>query len=380
MKVAISFPGCHRRAGVERIVFECARFLAGRQHEVTVYANEWEPDPTQPQIRYVRVPTRKTIPFLAGYSYFLNSTRLIGRARYDVLNTHGCICPFGGVMWVQSIQKAWLETSRRFRAPFSWPRIRQRLNPLHPVLLHLENKHFRERRYRKLIGTTPTIRKELHRLYGVPPEDVEIIPNGFSEEEFNPARRESLREKAREELGLRPDNVVLLFAANELMRKGYKTLLRALQMLGAPEMRVLVVGRADRAEAIHGAAVAGLSDQIIVCGPSQDIGRYHAAADVFVLPTQYEAFSLAILEALGSGLPVVTTRVPGAQDAIRPGVNGELVEPDAAEELCECLRRFRDPDTRQRYTAQASQSVREYRWSEILQRYEKLLFQESSKN
>ena len=375
MKVALSFPGCHRRAGVERIVFECARFLAGRQHEVTVFANEWEADTVQPGIRYVRVPQRKTPVFAAGQSYFTHSSRLIDPRRFDVLNTHGCICPFGGVMWVQSIQKAWLEVSRRFRAAWSWSRLRQHINPLHPLLLRLEERHFRQRRYRRLIGTTPAIREDLHRLYGVPPEDVTVIPNGFAAEEFNPARRRSLRQEMRASLGLRPDHVVLLFVANELMRKGYRTLLRALRDLGDPEMRVLVVGRPDRAQVLREASRLGLENQVIAFGSTQDIGRCHAAADLFVLPTQYEAFCLAILEALGSGLPVVTTRVPGARDAIQEGCNGELINPDDAGQLCEILRRLRDPAIRAGYEARASDSVRDYRWSEVLLRYERLLLE-----
>ena len=54
----------------------------------------------------------------------------------SVLNTHGCICPTGGVHWVQSVHRARLDRSRSFRRPWSLGRIQQRLNPLHPVLLN----------------------------------------------------------------------------------------------------------------------------------------------------------------------------------------------------------------------------------------------------
>src|SRR5580704_16583030 len=102
MKIALSFPGCHRRAGVERIVFECARFLAGRGNDVTVYTHEWERDETQ-TVGYECVPVRKWPGFLRGHSYFKNATRHLRRADFDVLGTHGCVCPTGGVPWVQSV-------------------------------------------------------------------------------------------------------------------------------------------------------------------------------------------------------------------------------------------------------------------------------------
>ena len=54
LRMAMSFLGCHRRGGVERIVFECTRFLASRGHELTVFAGDWETDDRYP-VRYRRV-------------------------------------------------------------------------------------------------------------------------------------------------------------------------------------------------------------------------------------------------------------------------------------------------------------------------------------
>lgn len=379
MRIALSFPGCHRRAGVERIVFECARFLAGRGHDVTVVAHEWERDDAQP-VKYQRVPVRSWPGFLRGRSYFENATRQLRSTDFDVLNTHGCVCPFGGVQWVQSVHAAWLERSKRFRPPMSLGRWKQRLNPLHPVLLQLEAKHFRERNYRKIIATTEVVRDDLERIYGVPKDDVEIIPNGFSPSEFNPERRAQMREEMRAKLTLASDNIALLFVANELERKGYGTILEAMRTLGRRDLRLLVVGKASAEQAKREAAAAGVGEQVIVCGLSSDVGRYHAAADLFVLPTQYEAFCLAILEALGSGLPVITTTVPGAGDAIQPGINGALIEdPKSGEELAAALEPFLDPVKREAISAQVPETVAAHQWPRVLTRYEELLRQHATR-
>lgn len=370
MRIALSFPGCHRRAGVERVVFECARFLAGRGHEVTVLADEWQADDA---IRYQRVPMRRHPYFWAGRSYFSRCTRVVANGAFDVLGTHGTVCPTGGVHWVQSLHRAWLERSQAMRGRFSMGAVRQRLNPLHPVLLRLEEEHFANRAYQRLIATTPEVRRDLNRFYGVPEEDVEIIPNGFSPTEFNPERRAERRAEMRERLGLRPDDVALLFAANELDRKGYATILGALRLLASPRHKLLVVGRASGSAARALAARAGVADSVMVCGPTSDIAGYHAASDLFVLPTQYEAFSLAILESLGSGLPVVTTKVPGARDAIREGVNGMLLsDPRGAEELSAVLRKL-TPDVVQGLSASTPETVDAYRWPNLLARYEAIL-------
>ncbi len=373
MKVALSFPGCHRRGGVERVVFECAGFLAHRQHDVTVYAEEWE-EADKPGVRYRRVEARRRPGFLRGASYFHECSELLARESFDVLNTHGAVCPTGGVHWVQSVHRAWLERCAEFRPPFSAARIRQRLNPLHPVILKLEETHFRERRYRKLIATTEKVREDLHRFYGVPAADVEVIPNGFSPAEFNPERRAERRAAMRAKLGLRPDDVALLFVANELDRKGFETILGALKILASPRLRLLAIGKPSAAAIQKSAERFGVARQVTACGPTSDVAAYHAAGDLFILPTQYEAFSLAILESLGSGVPVITTEVPGARDAIRPGENGALIrDPKSAEELAAALAPLLDDARREALSASTPATVREYQWPSVLEKYERVL-------
>jgi UDP-glucose:(heptosyl)LPS alpha-1,3-glucosyltransferase len=238
----------------------------------------------------------------------------------------------------------------------------------------LEEHHFARRDYRKIIATTPEVREDLNHYYGVPAEDVVVIPNGFAPTEFNPERRRARRCEMRERLGLDGDQIALLFVANELERKGYGTILDAMRRLGRPDLRLLVVGRPDVNLVRQRAAEFGLSDQVIACGSTADVSAFHAAGDVFVLPTQYEAFCLAILEALGSGLPVVTTRVPGAHDAIIADENGLLIDdPRSGEQLAAALQRLCDGPTRARMTANAAESVREYQWPTVLRRYERVL-------
>ncbi|HEY2957430.1 MAG TPA: glycosyltransferase family 4 protein [Actinomycetota bacterium] len=375
MRVALSFPGCHRQGGVERVVFECARYLAAREHRVTVFADAWEVDGSA-SVTYRRVPVRRHPWFLRGRSYFEACQEQLRAASYDVLNTHGCVCPEGGVHWVHSVHKAWLERGRRFRPALSPAGLRHRLNPAHRSLLALEERHLGARNYQRVIALSPHVRDDLGRLYGVPADDVTVIPNGFSPAEFNPGRRARERAEVRRRLGIEPDHVVLLFVANELERKGYATVLAAMRRLGRAELRLLVAGRVSPEQVRKQAREFGVADQVRPLGPSRDVGALHAAGDLLVLPTQYEAFSLSILEALGSGLPVVTSSVPGAGDAIRLGVNGALVDdPTSGEELASVLQPLLDRDAREALSANAPGSVEAYRWPSVLQRYERVLLE-----
>lgn len=380
MKAALAFPGFHRRAGVERIMVECARHLVSQGHEVTILAHDIDPLPVpvtagQPHhIHYHQVPVRQYPAYLQGSSFYKNCTRALPQVDYEVLNTHGCVCPTGGVHWVQSVHRSWLNRSKELRGRYSLGRLKQVLNPLHPMLLKLEEIHFRQRRFQRLIATTEDVRSDLHQLYEVPLDQIEVIPNGFSPVEFNPERRQRERDPMRRQLGLHPEHIALLFVANELERKGYRTILAAMRELQNKNLRLIVAGRPSKTLVMQLAEEFGVAAQVIAHGPSSDVGLLHAAADLFVLPTQYEAFCLAILESLGSGLPVITSRVPGAHDAIQVGRNGALVtDPKDGAELAALLKPLLDQAQLQALSASTPATVTRYQWPVVLAQYEKLL-------
>jgi UDP-glucose:(heptosyl)LPS alpha-1,3-glucosyltransferase len=379
MKVALCFPGCHSRGGVERVVQASARYLASRGHDVHVFANEWDPDPTS-SIHFHHVPMRKRPSFMRAPSFLKQCSKVLNPKEFDVVNIQGCECPTGHVFRIHSLHRAWIESSKRFRSPLSPQRIKQRLNPLHPTLLHLESRHFRTRQYKRLIALTPDVRRDLTTYYDVPEADVDIVPNGFNQSDFNPTNRATRRDQMRKQLGLSEDQIALLLVANELHRKGYPTILDAMRQMPPAQqkpLRLLVVGRVDEQEVKTLAHAAGVGAQVQYCGPTTDVASYHAAADLFVLPTQYEAFCLAILEALASGLPVITTKVPGAHDAIQPGINGMLIEdPTNGSELASAISSLLDFDRRARFSAAAPLSVQAYRWPDVMERYERVLLQQ----
>jgi UDP-glucose:(heptosyl)LPS alpha-1,3-glucosyltransferase len=379
MKIAISFPGCHRRGGVERVVYEAARHLATRGHRVHILAGSWQED-VESFAQCQRIEHRQQPAFLRGPSYFNAATEFLKDFECDILNTHGVVCPTGGVMWVQSLHAAWLERGTSMLSKMSIRGIQRRLNPLHPMILRLEEKHFRHRAYKKLIATTPAVRDDLNRFYGVPADDVVIIPNGFNPDEFTPHRRSEHRGAMRKKLGLNPDQIVLLFVANELERKGFKTILGALKRLGRKNLRLIAIGKPPKKQVMQLASHYGVADLVIAAGQSASVSDFHAAADLFVLPTQYEAFSLAIIESLGSGLPVVTSSVSGAGDAIQPGINGQIVrDPTNPDELAAVLKPMLDHDTLAVYSAGTPATAQEYQWPTLLAKYEQVLIDASKK-
>lgn len=352
MRLALVFTGCFRAGGVERIVWESARHLS-RRHDVTVLADYWE-DCGAPGVRYEKVSPWRRPWTLKDVTFRLRAAAAVA-GRFDRVLSYGANCPSGDVLWVNSVHRAWLERKRGG--------VLRSFHPRHRILLSLEKRLFRTRPLGRVVAVSEQVAEDLARLYGVPRHEVLLVPNGYSPDEFSPERRLAFRDEARAAFGFADDDVVLLMVANELRRKGYDVLVEAVAQLDDPRVRVLLVGRA---------APSNFPAELVYAGPLDDVGFAHAAADLFVLPTRYEAACLAIVEALASGLPVITTDVPGAGDRIAHGENGLLqTDPHDAAELVALLREALAPERRAAWAAAAPASVADLAWPALIDRFEK---------
>lgn len=287
----------------------------------------------------------------------------------------GVNCPPGDVYWVHSVHRAWLEDGGELR--YRGARIPSDVRKLllrHQVLLRLERDYFVNHRPRAILCPAHREVDDLARLYGVPRDIIHVVPNGFDGSEFNPQRRGREREEMRRFIGAEQEDVVVLMISNEWHRKGLGVLLEAVAGLKDQRVRVELVGIQPPDDYFPLAARLGLAGWVRWHGASADVARFHAAADVFALPTTYEPFGLVIIEAMASGLPVVTSRLAGASAAIEHGSNGLLLEnPRDVAELREELASLLDPAERDRLGAAAATTVRDYEWQRVFARAERLI-------
>jgi glycosyltransferase involved in cell wall biosynthesis len=129
--------------------------------------------------------------------------------------------------------------------------------------------------------------------------------------------------------GKAPDPTVISIA-NFRPEKNHEMLLRAFGLVHEqiPRMRLLLVGAGTREGAIRQLVDSlGLRSVVEFTGYVEDVWPYLSRSHLFVLASNYETLGVAILEAMAAGLPVVATAVGGVPELVRPGVNGELVEP-----------------------------------------------------
>jgi UDP-glucose:(heptosyl)LPS alpha-1,3-glucosyltransferase len=137
---------------------------------------------------------------------------------------------------------------------------------------------------------------------------------------------------------------VLLFVGSGFERKGLRFCIEALAWLPT-NFRLKVVGKGDVAAHQRLARRLGVASRLEFCGFNLDPVAVYQGADVLVHPAIYEPFANVCLEALASGLPVVTSRINGASEVLAPGVNGAIIErPDDIRELSAAIGQFQDPD------------------------------------
>jgi len=379
VRIALSFPGCHRRGGVERIMLECANYLSARGHDLSVLASDLEEESIAPTITrcHVRVPGRLALLRLAE---FRRKRAKILRQLHPQPDVHvgfGVVGPPGAVLWVQSVHRAWIEISSRHRSFVG--RAKQRANVCHPYILSLEEKYFAGRQYAKLIALSDQVKADLIRFYRVPAQDILILPNGFAPAEFNLSRRLSMRSEMRSRLNYPSDAKVIVFVANELERKGFWPLLSAIASLNDPRLHLLAVGRLKASAYASEIRKLGMQQRVRFVGPTSEVADYYSAADVFALPTQYEAWGLVIVEALACGLPVLTSRLAGASIAINEGKTGRLLnDPRDPAEIASHLEELVDGQHAEADAIAAS--VASYAWSNILAQFEAMLLETAGRS
>jgi glycosyltransferase involved in cell wall biosynthesis len=160
----------------------------------------------------------------------------------------------------------------------------------------------------------------------------------------------------REELGGEGRPLVLTPARLDA-QKGHRFLFEAIPQV--PDATFLLAGEGPEREPLEALATElGIGGRVRFLGRREDVSQLLAACDVFALPSLYEGSSLAVLEAMAAGAPIVSSAIGGTDELIDDGRSGLLVAPGDAEGLAAALRRvLGDPAMRESLAARARERV-----------------------
>ncbi len=208
-----------------------------------------------------------------------------------------------------------------------------------------------------IVAVSQMVKDHIVCRYRVRTDTIELIHNGVDTAKFTPQPFSPFRRQWRKRLGL-DEEVLFLLVGHNFHLKGVDTVLQAIRLLPAqpPLFHVAIVGRGDINRYAHRARQLGISTFVSFLGWVERVEDLYAAADVSLQPTHYDACSLATLEGLASGLPVITTSANGAAELLTPGVHG-FVLPDSKNPsmLAGAMRQLLDPALRVRMSSAARQ-------------------------
>lgn len=214
---------------------------------------------------------------------------------------------------------------------------------------------------------------------GVQANQVVRLPNTVDRKLFlptDPNRISALRKK----LNL-PDSLLLMVVGKLAQRKGLPLLLQTFQELKNKyaDLKLILVGSGEGRlnsceeelrEIIRSNAI---ENEVIITGDIIDVHEFLQAADIFILPSEQEGMSLALLEAMSVGLPCISTSVGAAPELIRPGVDGQLIPPSDPSALTSAITLLlENPSLRKRMGHAASKRMDLFSFDAVLPRFMKL--------
>ncbi|MEH2030101.1 MAG: glycosyltransferase family 4 protein [Nostoc sp.] len=374
MKLCIITHKIKKGDGQGRVNYEVAQEAIRRGHELTLLASEVAPElEDNSQVDWIKIPVKGyPTEFVRNFIFAQKSADWLRqhRSEIDLVKVNGAInMTAADVNAVHFVHSSWL------RSPVHISRNRRDLYGFYQWLFTAFNARWEKQAFQKaqvVVSVSEKVAQELVNI-GVPRSRIRVIVNGVDLEEFTPG------ESNRQKLGL-PENVTLALFAGDIRtpRKNLDTVLHAL--VKVPDLHLAVVGHIEGSPFPQLAASLGLSDRVHFVGFRRDIPEIMRSVDLFIFPSRYEACSLVLLEALSSGLPVITAIATGGAELVTRECGIVLTDSNDIDALAVAMMSLVSDSARMQQMSQAARSVAEqYSWTTMAQTYVDL-FEELSKN
>lgn len=319
--------------GAERYCWDLAHFLAHRNHEVEIICMKM----ATPDHKSIHVSRIKPIKFPQSLRHLTFSLLHYLKVRKMTDYIHFCV---GNTFYMDIYQphgglhRAWFlrETLRHPAGIRGVCRAIKYMNPKDIVQRLLEWWTFKITKP-QVIAISEMVAEDIRFWFGYTRSMLHLIPNGIDVKKFTPDNIRH-RDEIRSRYKIKQEDFVFLFMANNLALKGLTVLIKATSALQALPVKVLVIGPYSQKTKRK---MKGLSNTIIFGGRADDPELIYPACDCLVHPSFYDACSLVVLEALASGIPVITTKTNGASMYINEDIS-HVIPPGDPHALSEAMR------------------------------------------
>ncbi len=339
MKIAVVIPKYGLVGGAESFVFEITERLACfEKFQVHVFANKWRKG--EAPVVFHKVPIISFPRWLGPVSFAYFVQKAIHSENVDLIHSHDRIFQFDLFTFHGVPHEIWVKEARNkhlslFDRATAWVEKIGITNRVSPVILPVSN----------------LVKTELQKQYSIPDSRIRVVHPGVKTEMMSSLNRNECRSEIRHRHNLSADDVVLLFVGMNFEIKRLDLVLKSMAAIKAEEkerkkLKIIVAGKGNIKKYQNLAKDLGIYDQVIFAGVTREVEKYYLASDIFTMPSRFDTFGLAVLEAMSAGLPVIISQKVGAGDIVSSGKNGYVLPencdvPDMVEALAELMEKKR---------------------------------------
>lgn len=339
------------RGGCEHYIGDLARRLGQDGHSVHLYACVWDSSALPPTMHYHRLPSPPGPRFLRPWKFARSCEEALTQRRHDVTmgfdKTWGqdILYPQGGLHSASAAHNL-LKHPPGLQRVFA--RLLKRMDLASRSFQRLERKLYLGENRPIIVVNSRMVQRHFEKYLDIAPSDVHVVPSAIDPQRFAADDRPRRRIEERARWGIGENEPVGLFVAMNYRLKGLAPLINALvHVPKALPFRLAVVGHPKFARYERLARRLGVADRVSFLGFRADPRAAYFASDFLVHPTFYDPCSLVVLEALGCGLPAITTRYNGASELITPAREGFIIDdPHDHKSLGEAIVNMLDSRTR----------------------------------
>ena len=358
--------------GAERFVERAIEALQNQGAQLTLVTRSWETNNGRDHLI--------CNPFYLGsvwrdWGFARSVCRTLQQHTFDLVQSHERLACCDVFRAGDGVHREWLHQRQR---AMGWAgKLGIALNPYHHYVMAAETAMFHSSQLKAVICNSQMVKDEIQQYFGLDAAKLHVIYSGVDTNDFHPRLKVQHRAALRAQYHIPDDAPLFLFVGSGFDRKGLPALMHAMAAL--PETaHLLVVGKDKKLKAFKAhAAAMGLSQRIHFAGSQKDVKPYYGAADVFVLPTLYDPFPNVALEAMASGLPIITSFKSGAAELVRNGENGFVCDALDSAALTAYMQQLLPTETRNRLGQAARDTVEPFDMarmgSQLLDLYQRLL-------
>ncbi|MDZ4742292.1 MAG: glycosyltransferase family 4 protein [Verrucomicrobiota bacterium] len=332
--------------GAENYTQRLALGLADRGIKVTIICEDWPVFDERIVIR--TLPTCITPIQFADEVQKLMETRSFDFI-FSLERVYRCDVYRAG----DGVHRAWLNARAEHLG--KWYKITDMLNPKNHQLLKIEKELFSPGHTRAITTNSYRIAKELVEIYSYPPDRIHVIYNGVDIKKFSSGKRDDIRRK----YNLTDEDFLVLIVGSGCKRKGFIPSVKALSRLPS-NAKLMILGKDTHRIPASVSKIPLAKNRLIYCSPTDKPEDYYAAADIFLLPTLYEPFSNACLEAMAAGLPVITTIVNGFAEILTTETGIKLKRSRDPKEIAAAIESLMSREKLARFKAAAAEKITDF--------------------